>query len=44
MGKISKEEIARLEGMKMAYEIAKEHGIEELEEENMMEKLLVVVH
>lgn len=25
MGKISKEEIARLEGMKMAYEIAKEH-------------------
>lgn len=33
MGKISKEEIARLEGMKMAYEIAKEHGIEGLEAE-----------
>lgn len=33
MGKISKEEIARLEGMKMAYEIAKEHGIEELEQD-----------
>lgn len=33
MGKISKEEIARLEGMKMAYEIAKERGIDELEQD-----------
>lgn len=33
MARLSKEEIARLEGMKMAYEIAKEHGIEGLEAE-----------
>lgn len=33
MARLSKEEIARLEGMRMAYEIAKEHGIEGLEAE-----------